>query len=174
MQAYNLQDAIEATIASLEQNQDAVEDWLDTLSEAHPQIFAYLLSEEHESLSEEEGDMQFFLAGLIYHIVQQIQPIEPFSLADISDKEEAVLETIESARGRDPREVFFPEGYPYGELIGLVEDILYEHAEGSSDEDAEYDDESLNLTPESLEMLFVSGVTLIDVFTGWNREVSNN
>jgi hypothetical protein len=128
---------------------------LTALGEEEPMLLAYITGEQFELLTNEEKDLLYYLAWIVYHAMQKvIVELPELTEENLGEAEERNWELVEDTNTRDFRkllDVFF-ENYPQEDLLAFVEDALVE-------------DDEYNITAEGREIIFVGLKTLIDVWS---------
>lgn len=133
------------------------EKWLRSFSNQQPHIASWLLGESFELLTEEEKDLLFFLAMVIYEASKkkngQIPEIDGDSLRDAEELNWQIMEDVKSHTFRDRISIFF-EDTDQEDILAFIEDALVEDEE----------DEPI-VTKVGREPMFLGLKTVADVLT---------
>jgi hypothetical protein len=143
---------IDQAIEELELLHNEPEEIVDEIKESYPVIFAYLLSESFELLTEQENEEVFYIASVILKAIEladiEIPETTTEELENIEERNWEILSNSKDNAFRHRISVFF-EGYKEEDLLAFVEDMLS-------------DDEDTTITKEGRETIFVSLKTIID------------
>lgn len=153
---------IEKIVEQFENQETDFEKAVQDFARQQPALLSFLMSETEGVFSEDELDFMLYLATVIYKSVEKggTEELDKVSEEEIADAEEANWGLMSEAKGKDFRDkldVFF-ENSPQEDLLAFVEDAL---TAGGEDEEGE----SVNVTPEGQEPMFVTLKTIIDVLT---------
>ena len=138
------------------QNEADQTEFFKTLGEDQPILLAFLVSEDITVLTEEEQELMYFLAAIIYKVIVDDNPdcpmIDEDVLGQAEEKNWAMME--DNIRGTFSERITpFFENYPQEDLLGFVEYAVV------------FSEES-QVTNEGRSYLFVVLKTLIDAFIG--------
>ncbi len=147
------EEVIDAMISSFENEDDAYDQALLEFTTAQPGITNYLLSEEFDSLTDDEKEVMLYMCIIIYNSIKNFHPEMPtLTVDEIEDAEDAnwgLLENISEKKFRDRMNVFFNET-PQEDLLAFIEDVLLEEEE--------------IITKEGREPIFVALKSITDCF----------
>jgi len=136
------------------QNEGGQETFFDLLGESQPVLLSYLASEDVKVLTQEEQELMYFLANILYHSILDTHPDCPVLDEEVIGRAEEKNWTImeENIRGTFSERITpFFENYFQEDLLAFVEDSLV------FDEDSQ-------VTNEGRSYLFVTLKTMIDAF----------
>lgn len=132
-------------------DQDA---FFKALGEAQPIVLSFLVSEDVKVLTQEEQELMYLLAAILYKAISEAHPecpmIDEETLGKIEEKNWTMMEA--NIRGTFSERITpFFENYPQEDLLAFVEDALV------FDEDSQ-------VTNEGRSYLFVVLKSMIDAF----------
>jgi hypothetical protein len=144
---------IDEAIAHFEDNEEGYDNALLELTQQQPAVTNYLLSEDFDSLTEDEKEIMLYMSIVIYHSIKKLYPeIEALSLDDIESAEDSnwgLLENVTDKKFSDRLNVFFNDS-EQEDLLAFLEDVLVEEEE--------------LITKEGKEPMFIALKSIIDSF----------
>lgn len=144
-----IDDAIEA----FENDESKYDQALLDFTRDQPGVTAYLLSEDFDSLSDDERELMLYMCIIMYNAIKsQDTALNQLTTDEIEAAEDAnwkKLEEITSKKFSDRLDVFFDQT-PQEDLLAFLEDVLIEEEE--------------LITKEGREPIFVALKSIIDVW----------
>ena len=144
---------IDDLITSFENDENAYDQALVEFTKSQPGITNYLLSEDFDSLTDDEKEVMLYMCIIILKAINTYHPeMEVLSLDEIEAAEDinwGLLENLSEKKFRDRLNVFF-DGTPQEDLLAFLEDVLLEEEE--------------LITKEGREPIFVALKSVIDCF----------
>ncbi len=141
-------------VTDLIQAEPDQEAFFKTLGEDQPIVLSFLVSEDVKVLTQEEQELMYLLAAILYRAILNTHPDCPMIDEDVLGKAEEQNWTMMEANIRgtfSERITPFFENYPQEDLLAFVEDSLV------FDEDSQ-------VTNEGRSYLFVVLKSMIDAF----------
>lgn len=151
------EDDIDKVFEEMSTKESLQEKWLRSFTNQQPHIAAWLLGESFELLTDEEKDLLFFLAMVIYEASKRkngtLPEVDGESLRDAEELNWQIMEDVKATTFRDRMSIFFDDT-EQEDVLAFIEDSLVE----------DEDDEPI-VTKVGREPMFLGLKTVADVLT---------